>query len=230
MPLDEARRRCWFVDSQGLVVQSRTGLAVHKQRFAHDHAPCTSFLEAVEMLKPHAIIGVSGTPGTFTPDVLAAMAREHARPIVLALSNPTSKAECTAQQAYVGTGGRAIFASGSPFAPVTYKGKTHVPGQGNNAYIFPGVGLGVMVSASSRVTEEMFAAAARTLADLVSEDDLAIGRIYPSLSRIREASRAIAIAVATLAFDRGLAGVSRPDDIAAAVTAAMYEPHYVDML
>jgi malate dehydrogenase (oxaloacetate-decarboxylating)(NADP+) len=229
LSLEEARRHCWFVDSQGLVVQSRTDLAEHKKRFAHDHAPGRSLLEAVETLKPHAIIGVSGTPSTFTPEVLAAMAREHARPIVLALSNPTSKAECTAQQAYAGTEGRAIFASGSPFAPVTYRGKTHVPGQGNNAYIFPGVGLGVTVSASSRVTEEMFASAARTLALLVTEDDLAMGRIYPSLSRIREVSRAIAIEVATLAFDRGLARVERPDDIAAAVTAAMYEPHYVSL-
>jgi malate dehydrogenase (oxaloacetate-decarboxylating)(NADP+) len=230
LSLADARRHCWFVDSKGLVVQSRTDLAEHKKPFAHDHAPLRTLQEAVETLKPHAIIGVSGTPDTFTKDVLAAMAKEHARPIVLALSNPTSKAECTALQAYSGTNGRAIFASGSPFAPVTYNGKTLVPGQGNNAYIFPGVGLGVIVSASSRVTEAMFAAAARTLASLVTEDDLAMGRIYPSLSRIREVSRAIAIEVATMAFDRGLARVERPADIAAAVTDAMFEPHYVSLL
>ena len=230
MSLDDARRHCWFVDSKGLVVQSRTDLAEHKKRFAHDHAPVSTLLDAVESLKPHAIIGVSGTPDTFTKDVLAAMAKEHTRPIVLALSNPTSKAECTALQAYAGTDGHAIFASGSPFAPVTYNGKTHVPGQGNNAYVFPGVGLGVTVSASSRVTEEMFASAARVLASLVTEDDLAMGRIYPSLSRIREVSRVIAIEVATLAFDGGLARVERPADIAAAVTDAMFEPHYVPLV
>lgn len=222
----EARARCWFVDSTGLVVRSRGDLAHHKLAFAHDHAPVSTLLEAVHAHKPHAIIGVSGTPGTFTPEVLAAMGSYNARPIVLALSNPTSKAECTAREAYVGTEGRAIFASGSPFAPVSYKGRTHVPGQGNNSYIFPGVGLGVIVAESSRVTDEMFSAAARTLADMVTEDDLAMGRIYPSVSTIRAVSKAIAIAVAEIAFARGLARVDRPTDLAAAVTAAMYQPEY----
>lgn len=222
----EARQRCWFVDSRGLVVRSRTDLAEHKRRFAHEHAPVSSLLEAVEELRPHAIVGVSGTPNTFTPEVLEAMARHHARPIVLALSNPTSKAECTAEQAYAATGGRAVFASGSPFDPVTFGGRTFVPGQGNNAYIFPGVGLGVLVAESARVTEEMFAVAARTLAAMVSEEDLAMGRIYPSLSRIREVSRVIAIAVAEVAYARGLARRPRPDDLAQAVADAMYEPEY----
>lgn len=226
MDIAEARAHCWFVDSKGLVVQSRTDLASHKQRYAHDHAPASTLLEAVESLKPHAIIGVSGTPSTFTPEVLAAMARNHARPIVLALSNPTSKAECTAQQAYAGTDGRAVFASGSPFAPVTYKGKTHVPGQGNNAYIFPGVGLGVMVAESTRVTEEMFAVAARTLASMVSEDDLAMGRVYPALSRIRDVSKAIAVEVAAIAYARGLARAPKPESLDDAVQAAMYQPVY----
>jgi malate dehydrogenase (oxaloacetate-decarboxylating)(NADP+) len=214
------------MDSKGLVVRSRTDLASHKQPYAHDHAPVATFLEAVESVKPHAIIGVSGMPGTFTAPVLAAMARLNERPIIMALSNPTSKAECTAREAYATTDGRAIFASGSPFAPVTHKGRTHVPGQGNNAYIFPGVGLGVIVADASRVTDEMFAAAARTLAATVTEDDLAMGRIYPSLSRIRDVSRAIAVEVARIAYDRGLARAPRPDDLDAAVAAAMYEPIY----
>uniref|UniRef100_UPI0037BF9760 NAD-dependent malic enzyme n=1 Tax=Gemmatimonas sp. TaxID=1962908 RepID=UPI0037BF9760 len=222
----DAHSRCWFMDSKGLVVKSRTDLAVHKQPYAHDHPPVASFLEAVETIKPHAIIGVSGMPGTFTAPVLAAMARHHARPIVMALSNPTSKAECTAREAYATTDGRAIFASGSPFAPVTHKGRTHVPGQGNNAYIFPGVGLGVIVADSSRVTDEMFAAAARTLASTVTEDDLAMGRIYPSLSRIREVSHAIAVEVARLAYERGLARAPMPENLSAAVSAAMYQPVY----
>jgi malate dehydrogenase (oxaloacetate-decarboxylating)(NADP+) len=226
VPLEDARRQCWFMDSKGLVVRSRTDLASHKQPYAHDHAPVATFLEAVESVKPHAIIGVSGMPGTFTAPVLAAMARLNERPIIMALSNPTSKAECTAREAYATTDGRAIFASGSPFAPVTHKGRTHVPGQGNNAYIFPGVGLGVIVADASRVTDEMFAAAARTLAATVTEDDLAMGRIYPSLSRIRDVSRAIAVEVARIAYDRGLARAPRPDDLDAAVAAAMYEPVY----
>lgn len=230
IPLEEARARCWFVDSKGLVVKSRTDLATHKQPYAHDHAPVTTLLEAVESLKPHAIIGVSGTPGTFTAPVLAAMARHNARPIVMALSNPTSKAECTAREAYASTDGRAIFASGSPFAPVTHKGRTHVPGQGNNAYIFPGVGLGVIVSDASRVTDEMFAAAARTLANMVTEDDLAMGRIFPSLSRIRDVSRAIATEVAWIAYNRGLARAPKPERVDEAVAAAMYEPVYPSFL
>jgi malate dehydrogenase (oxaloacetate-decarboxylating)(NADP+) len=222
----EARSRCWFMDSKGLVVKSRSDLAGHKQPYAHDHPSVPTFFDAVESIKPHAIIGVSGMPGTFTAPVLAAMARHNDRPIVMALSNPTSKAECTARDAYASTDGRAIFASGSPFAPVTHQGRTHVPGQGNNAYIFPGVGLGVMVADSSRVTDEMFAAAARTLANTVNEDDLAMGRIYPSLSRIREVSKAIAVEVANIAYERGLARAPRPTDMEAAVTAAMYEPVY----
>jgi malate dehydrogenase (oxaloacetate-decarboxylating)(NADP+) len=230
LSLDDARARCWFVDSKGLVESTRTDLAEHKQRYAHVHAPVGSLLEAVESLSPHAIIGVSGTPGMFTAHVLSAMAARHAHPVILALSNPTSKAECTAKEAYAATDGRAIFASGSPFAPVTHKGRTHVPGQGNNAYIFPGVGLGVLVSEASRVTDEMFAAAARTLADMVTDDDLAMGRLYPSLSRIREVSHAIAVAVAEIAFARGLARCERPADVAATVTATMYEPNYVSMV
>jgi malate dehydrogenase (oxaloacetate-decarboxylating)(NADP+) len=222
----EARQRCWFVDSKGLVVKSRTDLAHHKLPFAHDHAPTATLLETIHSIQPHALIGVSGTPSTFTTEVLQAMAGYNPRPIVMALSNPTSKAECTAREAYTDTNGTAIFASGSPFAPVSFKGKTHVPGQGNNAYIFPGVGLGVLVAESSRVTDEMFAAAARTLASMVTEDDLAMGRIYPSLSRIREVSRVIAVEVARLAFDRGLAQRERPEDIAAAVHEAMYVPEY----
>lgn len=116
VPLEDARRQCWFMDSKGLVVRSRTDLASHKQPYAHDHAPVATFLDAVESVKPHAIIGVSGMPGTFTAPVLAAMARHNERPIIMALSNPTSKAECTAREAYATTDGRAIFASGSPFA------------------------------------------------------------------------------------------------------------------
>ena len=222
----EARLMCWYVDSKGLVVKSRTDLVEHKRPYAHDHVPVTDFLAAVESLKPTVLIGVSGMPRTFTKQVVEAMARLNRRPILFALSNPTSKSECTAEEAYTWSEGRAIFASGSPFPPVTYKGKTFVPGQGNNAYIFPGVGLGVVVSEATRVTDEMFFAAAKALADLVTEDDLAEGRIYPSLGRIREVSAAIATAVADVAFQRGLTTMSRPADLPAHVKAQMYDPTY----
>jgi malate dehydrogenase (oxaloacetate-decarboxylating)(NADP+) len=224
----EARRKCWYVDSKGLVVKSRTDLVEHKRPYAHDHAPVTDFLAAVESLKPTALIGVSGMPRTFTKQVVEAMARWNERPILFALSNPTSKSECTAEEAYTWSEGRAIFASGSPFPPVTVKGRTFVPGQGNNAYIFPGVGLGAIISEATRVTDEMFFAAAKTLADMVTEDDLAEGRIYPGLSRIREVSAAIATAVADVAFQRGLTTITRPADLAAHVKAQMYEPTYAE--
>jgi malate dehydrogenase (oxaloacetate-decarboxylating)(NADP+) len=228
VPEAAARRQCWFVDSKGLVVKSRTDLVEHKLRFAHDHAPLKDLPAAIESLKPHAIIGVSGMTGAFSEPVVQAMGRLNQRPIIFALSNPTSKSECTAEQAYAWTKGRAIFASGSPFPPVTLAGRTYVSGQGNNSYIFPGVGLGVIASQASRVTNEMFFVAAKTLAQLVNADDLSIGRIYPELTRIREVSTAIAIAVAETAFARGLARQARPADLAAHVTAQMYQPDYVD--
>lgn len=221
-----ARRQCWFVDSKGLVVQSRTDLVEHKLRFAHDHAPLTDLLSVVEALKPHALVGVSGTPQAFTEPVVRAMARLNRRPVVFALSNPTSKAECTAEQAYAWSDGRAIFASGSPFAPVELNGKLHVPGQGNNSYIFPGVGLGVIAARSNRVTNEMFSVAARELARLVTTEDLALGRVYPALTRIREVSQAIALAVAENVFARGLARQPRPDNLAEHVRAHMFQPDY----
>jgi malate dehydrogenase (oxaloacetate-decarboxylating)(NADP+) len=223
---EEARGRCWLVDSGGLVVKSRTGLAGHKLPYAHDHPPLPDFLAAIETLSPTAIIGVSGQPGTFTQPVLEAMARLNDRPIVFALSNPTSKAECTAEQAYAWTEGRAIFASGSPFAPVTLAGKTYVPGQGNNAYVFPGVGLGAIACGARLVTDEMFFAAARALARRVSAADLERGLIYPPLTAIREVSAAIAMAVAEVAYQRGLATQPKPDDMLAHIEAQMYVPRY----
>src|SRR4029079_12568169 len=139
---EAARRQCWFVDSHGLVVASRTDLAEHKLPYAHPHEALPDLLSAVEALRPDVLIGVSGQGRTFTREVVAAMARLNERPVIFALSNPTNHAECTAEEAYGWSEGRALFASGSPFAPVTLAGKTYVSGQGNNVYIFPGVGLG----------------------------------------------------------------------------------------
>ncbi|MGY8679470.1 NAD-dependent malic enzyme [Bradyrhizobium sp. UFLA05-153] len=222
----EALMRNWLVDSRGLVVRGRAGLSGHKLRYAHDHGQIADFLAAIETLKPTAIIGVAAVGGAFTPDVLKAIAKLNAHPIVFALSNPTSKAECSAEDAYRYTEGRALFACGSPYDPVTLNGRTFVPRQGNNSYIFPGVGLGVIASRSRLVTDEMFMAAAHSLADCVGKDDLDQGSLYPALPRIREVSAKIAAAVAQVAYQRGLADGPAPNDVMGLVRSQMYEPHY----
>jgi malate dehydrogenase (oxaloacetate-decarboxylating)(NADP+) len=222
----EACARVWFIDSKGLVVKDRANLAEHKRRYAHEHEFIAERLSVIEVLRPTAIIGVSGQRGLFTPAILERMAQINERPMIFALSNPTSKAECTAEEAYRLTAGRAIFASGSPFDPVFVDRKRFIPGQGNNAYTFPGVGLGIVVSESRLVTNEMFLAAARALANEVSEDDLFEGRIYPPLRRIREVSLAIAVAVAKVAYNQGLARASKPDDLRLHIKAQMFVPSY----
>ena len=222
----EALRRNWLVDSRGLVVKNRPGLTKHKLRYAHDHAPVSDFLTAIESLKPTAIIGVAAVGSAFTPEVLQTMARINDRPIVFALSNPTSKAECSAEEAYCHTEGRALFACGSPYDPVKLDGKTFVPRQGNNSYIFPGVGLGAIASGTRLVTDEMFMAAAHALAHLVSEADIKQGSLYPALARIREVSAHIAAAVAGIAYKRGLATGQAPKDLAAYIQSQMYDPSY----
>ncbi|MBK6981182.1 MAG: NAD-dependent malic enzyme [Betaproteobacteria bacterium] len=226
LPEAEARKRCWLVDSKGLVTAARQGLTDHKRKYAHEHAPIADFASAVNALKPQAIIGVAAVGRTFTKPIIEAMSSFNERPIVFALSNPTSKSECTAEEAYAWSKGRAVFACGSPFAPVNFDGRTFVPRQGNNSYIFPGVGLGVVACKARRVTDEMFLAAADTLAGMVSQADLDQGSIYPSLSRMREVSAAIATRVADVAFARGLAGVPKPADTAAFIRKNMYEPTY----
>jgi malate dehydrogenase (oxaloacetate-decarboxylating)(NADP+) len=228
--LQAARERCWLFDSHGLVVRSRGELAEQKLPYAHEHAALASFPEAVRALKPSAIIGVAAVGGSFTKEVLADMARINAQPIVFALSNPTSKAECTAEEAYRHTDGRALFACGSPFDPVTLNGKTYVARQGNNSYIFPGVGLAVIVCRARRVKDEMFMAAAHALAEQVSASDLAQGSLYPALPRIREVSAAIATAVAAAAYRLGVAEAARPADLGAHVRSQMFEPRYTSYL
>jgi malate dehydrogenase (oxaloacetate-decarboxylating)(NADP+) len=224
--LTEALRRNWLVDSRGLVVSNRPGLTEHKLRYAHDHPPIDDFLTAIQTLKPTAIIGVAAVGGAFTPEMLQVMAQINGRPIVFALSNPTSKAECSAEEAYRHTGGRALFACGSPYDPVQFEGKTFVPRQGNNSYIFPGVGLGAVASGARLVTDEMFMVAAHTLANLVSDADIEQGSLYPALPRIREVSAHIAAAVADVAYQRGLATGQAPNDLDGFIQAQMYDPHY----
>jgi malate dehydrogenase (oxaloacetate-decarboxylating)(NADP+) len=222
----EALRRNWLVDSRGLVVKDRAGVAGHKLRFAHEQPPIDDFLKAIQTLKPTAIIGVAAAGGAFTPEVLQTMAKINDRPIVFALSNPTSKSECSAEQAYFHTEGRALFACGSPYDPVKLSGSTFVPRQGNNSYIFPGVGLGAIASGSRLVTDEMFMAAAHALANSVSKHDLEQGSLYPALPRIREVSAHIGAAVADVAYQRGLADGPPPNDLIGYIQSHMYDPHY----
>jgi malate dehydrogenase (oxaloacetate-decarboxylating)(NADP+) len=222
----EARKRCWLFDSQGLVVGGRQKLAHHKLGYAHDHPPIDDFVAAIRALEPTGIIGVAATGGTFTPAVLQEMAKLNKQPIIFALSNPTSQSECTAEEAYRWTGGRALFACGSPFDPVTLDGKTFVPRQGNNSYIFPGIGLGAVASGTRRINDDVFMAAAHRLAHLVSESDLQQGSLYPALSRTREVSAHIGAAVADAAYAQKLTDQRKPVDLLKAMEAQMYDPGY----
>jgi malate dehydrogenase (oxaloacetate-decarboxylating)(NADP+) len=226
MKLADARRTCWLVDSRGLVVAGRTDLATHKKRYAHDAPGAPDLLTAIHARKPTALIGVSGRPGTFTREVLQAMAALNPRPIVFALSNPTANAECTADEAFARTNGRVVFASGSPFPLASFAGSRVAVGQANNAYVFPGIALGTIASRLSLVTDEMFAVAARTLADRVSKQDLAQGLLFPPLTSIRDVSVRIATAVAQVAWKRGLTKVREPKDIEAFIRGCVFEPVY----
>lgn len=222
----EARRRCLFVDSRGTVVTSRSDLPEHKRPFAQDRAAMPDLLTTIERFEPTALIGASGQSGLFTQPVLGAMARLNERPIVFALSNPTSKAECTAEQAYSWTRGRAVFASGSPFDPVTIAGTVYSPGQGNNAFIFPGIGLGLLLSGSRRVSDGMFLAAAHALAAQVTDSDLDHGLVFPAVGRLRDVAVAVAATVAGVAYEQQLATTPRPADLAAEAARIMYVPEY----
>jgi malate dehydrogenase (oxaloacetate-decarboxylating)(NADP+) len=223
---EQAHARCSMFDSQGLLSAERTHIPSQKLPYAHSHPAITDFAEAVRSLQPTAIMGCAGQAGVFSEDVVKAMSEFNERPIVFALSNPTANSECSAEQAYDWSEGRAIFASGSPFQPVQRGNRILVPGQGNNAYIFPGVGMGAVVSGTSRITDEMFLAAARVLAEQVDNADLDLGRVYPSLARIREVSALIAAEIAAIAYRGGLARNPEPEDILATVREHMFQPVY----
>lgn len=231
LPREEALKRIALVDSKGMVSSRRSDtLAANKLPFAHDLPLAGNLLEAVKVFKPTAIIGVSAQPKTFTKEVIEEMSALNERPIIFALSNPTSKAECTAAEAYQWSEGRAIFASGSPFAPVSCGGKTFVPRQGNNSYVFPGIGLGCVIAQPTMIPTGVFLTAAKRLAELVSQSDLDNGSMYPPLSQVRELSAEIAAAVAAYLYNKGLAQAERPADILAAVKATMWspeDPHFV---
>jgi len=226
MDLAAARRRNALFDINGLLVTSRTDLAGFQKPFAQEAAPVPTFVAAVEALKPTGIIGVSTVPKLFNHDVIGAMARINQRPIIFPYSNPTSRSECSAEEAYRWSDGRAVFASGSPFPPVEIAGRHFVPGQGNNVYIFPAMGMAVFATEAKRVTEEMFIVAARAVAEQVTEENLSNGLIYPPQSHILNASLHVAERIAAYIFDQGLARVPRPDDVGALIRARAYQPVY----
>ncbi|XP_060937090.1 NADP-dependent malic enzyme isoform X1 [Limanda limanda] len=225
---EESLKKIWMVDSKGLIVKGRDNLTHEKERFAHEHPQMRKLEDVVRKLKPTAIIGVAAIPGAFTEQIIMDMASFNERPIIFALSNPTSKAECTAEQCYTLTQGQAIFASGSPFDPVTLPdGRTFYPGQGNNAYIFPGVGLGVTACAIRQITEEIFLTAAETLAHLVTEKDLSEGRLYPPLCSIRDVSAKLAVKIMEYAYEHNLASLRpEPSDKEAYVRSLTYSTDY----
>ncbi|XP_074286977.1 NADP-dependent malic enzyme [Silene latifolia] len=227
-PVEEMRKKIWLVDSKGLVVSSRKESLQHfKQPWAHDHEPITTLLEAVQAIKPTVLIGTSGKGNTFTKEVVETMSSVNEKPLILALSNPTSQSECTAEQAYTWSQGKAIFASGSPFVPVEYDGSTFVPGQANNAYIFPGFGLGLIMCGAIRVHDDMLLAASEALASQVTEEHFKKGLIFPPFTNIRKISAHIATKVAEKAYELGLASrLPQPKDLFKFAESCMYSPIY----
>lgn len=227
-PLEETRKKIWLVDSKGLIVSSRMDSLQHfKKPWAHEHEPIKNLVDAVKAIKPTVLIGSSGVGRTFTKEVVEAMASFNEKPIILALSNPTSQSECTAEEAYTWSEGRAIFASGSPFDPVEYNGKVFVPGQSNNAYIFPGFGLGLIISGAIRVHDDMLLAASEALAKQATQENFDKGMIYPPFSNIRKISAHIAANVAAKAYELGLATrLPQPENLVEYAENCMYSPAY----
>ena len=230
LSLSEAKLRNWFVDSKGLVCEGRKDLAEHKLGYAHHHRSLTNFIDVIKAIQPTAIIGVSGQPKKFTKKVIELMSTINEQPIVFALSNPTSKSECSAEEAYKWSDGKAIFASGSPFDPVEYNGKKYVPGQGNNVYVFPGIGLGLVYSNARIVTDRMFLEAARVVSESVLDEELERGTIYPSFLRIREVSANIAAAVTKVGIEEGLVSGQFLSHMMEGIRSHMYNPVYPNYL
>ncbi|KAF2900491.1 hypothetical protein ILUMI_05696 [Ignelater luminosus] len=226
---EDAKNKIWMVDSKGLIVKDRPegGVTGHKVHYARNQAPIKHLVDVVKTAKPTVIIGAAAIGGAFTTEILQEMAKNNKIPVIFALSNPTSKAECTAEQAYTHTQAKAIFASGSPFDPVTLNGKTLYPGQGNNSYIFPGIALGVICVGIRTIPEDIFLIAAEALADLVTEEDLQKGSLYPPLSTIQTCSVKIAVKIAEYAYDNGYATVHpKPDNMESFIRAQMYDTSY----
>jgi malate dehydrogenase (oxaloacetate-decarboxylating)(NADP+) len=226
LPRDAANERIWMFDVNGLLESTRKDLADFQRPYAHRHSPTSDFADAIEWLKPTAIIGVSTVAKAFNQRVIEAMARVNQRPIIFPYSNPTSHSECSAEEAYGWSEGRAVFASGSPFPPVRVKDRTFVPGQGNNVYIFPAIGLAVFATRAKRVTDEMFIAAARAVAEQVTQAELDTGLIYPPQSTILKTELYAAQHVAEVIFARDLARVPKPADIKSFIQSQTYKAEY----
>jgi len=229
VPFEQALKKLWLKDSRGLIVKNRSkgGITEHKAPFAHEHAEINELEDIVKELKPTVLIGAAGVPRVFTEEIIKDMARFNEVPIIFALSNPTSMAECTAEEAYTHTDGRALFASGSPFPDFHGFGKTYKPGQGNNAYIFPGASLAVIAAGIHHISDGVFLSSAEALADMVTEEDLAVGRLYPPLSNIQEISVQIAKKVAEEAYAENTASTyPEPEDKEAFIRTHLYDYNY----
>jgi len=226
LKLEEAQARIHMFDVNGLLESTRQDLLDFQLPYAHKHKPTKDFVEAIESIKPTTIIGVSTIGGAFTQKVVEAMSRINQRPVILAMSNPTDHAECTALQAYTWSNGKAIYAAGVQFDPVHFNGQTFLPSQANNFYIFPAIGMAVFATAAKRVTDEMFIEAAQAVADQVPADLLKQGLLYPLQSNILEVEIQTATRIAKLIFDAGLARVERPKDIEAFIRQHVYKPEY----
>ena len=234
---DEAQRRVWMVDSQGLVTRGRQNLEDFKRTYARTEGETAGFTcedpaqislaEAVANVKPTILIGSSATPGLFTREVVEEMSQCNERPIIFPLSNPTSKAECTPEEAIEWSGGRAIVATGSPFPPVEYNGRSYRIGQGNNAFLFPGLGLGITVARARRVTDGMILESAKALANMVTEVDLGQVAVFPELPRIRDCSHAVACAAIRKAVEEGHAEADILENLEETVRRAMWVPEYL---
>jgi malate dehydrogenase (oxaloacetate-decarboxylating)(NADP+) len=229
MTLNDAQSRVYMFDVNGLLESTRTDLVDFQKPYAHKHAPTRDFVTAIESIKPTTIIGVSTVGGAFTQTVIEAMSRINERPVVLALSNPTEKAECTPEQAYTWSKGNAIYAAGVQFPPVHLNGQTFLPGQANNFYIFPAVGMAIFATQASRVTDEMFIEAAAGVADQVAPELLKQGLLYPLQANILETEIQTAARVAKLVFDTDLARVPRPADMVAFIRSHVYKPEYTEL-
>jgi malate dehydrogenase (oxaloacetate-decarboxylating)(NADP+) len=227
---ERARTHSWLFDVNGLLESSRNDLTDFQKPYAHPHAPVKNFVDAMESIKPTAIIGVSTVGKAFNQRVIEAMARINQRPIIFPYSNPTSHSECTAEEAYRWSEGRAVFASGSPFRPVRWRDQTLVPGQGNNVYIFPAIGMAVYATNAKRITDEMFIAAARAVAEQVTQAELDSGLIYPPQSTILKTEVYAAERVADVIFKRDLAGVPKPAEMSAFIQSRLYKPEYQQLI
>jgi malic enzyme len=228
---ESARKAFYLIDTKGLVTNNRGDkLQAHKIPWARTDQTeqIKDLIDIVKKFKPTAMIGLSGTPNVFTEEIVKEMAKHTTRPIIFPLSNPTSKAECSAEQAYKWTDGKAIFAAGSPFAPVTLNGTVYTPGQGNNMYIFPGLGMGSFLSRATEISDEMILTAAETLVDCVTDEMLAAGSIYPPLNMIRDISLKIAVRVMEQAQEQGLSGIPYPPDLSQFVAQNMWSPTYFE--